>query len=135
MNTAKRFSKQRFTVFTELSKLNTHPTADEIYEITKKTIPNISLGTVYRNLSNLEKDGKILKFTIDGREHFDANIKPHIHLCCRKCANISDVFYDFGSFANEILNNKAFKIDNIIINGYCEKCLENTEFKLGENVL
>lgn len=122
MNTAKRFSKQRFTVLNELSKLNTHPTADEIYQITKKTIPNISLGTVYRNLNNLCEDGTVLKFTINGREHFDANIKPHIHLCCEKCGEICDIFEDFSDFTDEVLKIKSFKINNIIINGICKKC-------------
>ncbi len=122
MNAAKRFSKQRFAVLNELSKLNTHPTADEIYEIVKKTIPNISLGTVYRNLNNLCDEGTVLKFTTDGKERFDANIKPHIHLCCEKCGEISDVFNEFSAYTNELLNNKTFKINNIIISGMCKNC-------------
>lgn len=122
MNTAKRFSKQRITVLNELSKLTTHPTADEIYEITKKTIPNISLGTVYRNLNNLCEEGAVLKFTIDGKEHFDANINPHIHLCCENCGEISDVFSEFSAYTDELLNNKSFRINNIIISGICKNC-------------
>ena len=114
MNTAKRFSKQRITVLNELSKLTTHPTADEIYEITKKTIPNISLGTVYRNLNNLCEEGAVLKFTIDGKEHFDANINPHIHLCCENCGEIKGYFVlSSAERANkliELVNHPRFGI-------------------------
>ncbi len=122
MEGAKRFSRQRETVLLELSSVTSHPTADEVYEMTRKTIPNISLGTVYRNLNNLEKEGKILKFTINGKEHFDANINPHIHLCCEKCGEIKDVFDETASVQAEIKKINSFIINNIIINGVCNEC-------------
>lgn len=122
MNTVKRFSKQRFTVLNELSKLDTHPTADEIYEIVKKVIPNISLGTVYRNLNSLCEEGSVIKFSSDGKEHFDAKIKPHIHLCCEKCGKILDVYNDINICNDELLNSEDFKINNIIISGICRNC-------------
>ena len=122
VNTVKRFSKQRFTVLNELSKLDTHPTADEIYEIVKKIIPSISLGTVYRNLNNLCEEGSVVKFSSEGKEHFDAITKPHIHLCCEKCGKISDVYSDFSVFNDEFLNNENFRINNIIISGICRNC-------------
>ncbi len=120
---AKRFSKQRFTVLDELSKVTSHPTAEEVYAMTKAKIPNISLGTVYRNLKNLEAEGTILKFTLDGKEHFDANIKPHVHLCCEKCGRIEDYFCDIAFLDDKVLVNKVFKINNVVINGICQKCL------------
>ena len=122
MEGAKRYSRQREAVLLELSSVTSHPTADEIYEMTKKTIPNISLGTVYRNLNNLEKEGKILKFIINGKEHFDANINPHIHLCCEKCGGIKDVFDETASVQAEIKKINSFIINNIIINGVCNEC-------------
>ena len=122
MEVAKRFSKQRATVLSELSKVTSHPTADEVYEMTKKIIPNISLGTVYRNLNNLEKEGKILKFVINGKEHFDGNANTHIHLCCEKCGAIKDVFDETAEVQAAIGKVDSFKINNIILNGVCNEC-------------
>lgn len=122
MNTAKRYSKQRFTILHELKQLTSHPTADEMYEIVKKTIPNISLGTVYRNLNSLYADGEILKFVYNGRDHFDANITPHIHLCCQNCGCICDVLEHFDSFENALKSTEFYNINNIIINGVCQNC-------------
>ena len=122
MATAKRYSKQRFTILHELQQVTTHPTADEIFALTKKTIPNISLGTVYRNLNELSEQGAVLKFTINGKEHFDGNINPHIHLCCEKCGEILDVFDKFGDISVKLVQNDSFKVNNIILSGCCEKC-------------
>lgn len=122
MEVVKRYSKQRFTILSELSKVDTHPTADEIYEMVKKIIPNISLGTVYRNLGSLCEEGSVLKFVSEGKEHFDANIRPHIHLCCEKCGAISDIFDEFSEFTDETLKLNSFKVNNIIISGFCDNC-------------
>lgn len=124
MSTAKRYSKQRFTILNELQKVTSHPTAEEVYLMTKKIIPNVSLGTVYRNLNNLEQDGTILKFVINGKEHFDGNAKPHIHLCCENCGEIKDVFEETEGFSTKILHNNSFRINNIVINGICKNCFE-----------
>lgn len=123
MNTVKRYSKQRQAVFTELSKVTSHPTADEVYSMTKAVIPNISMGTVYRNLKNLEAEGKIISFTLSGKERFDCNIEPHMHLCCRICGSVNDLSID-NRLKNEFFNKIHFKINNIVINGICENCAE-----------
>ena len=58
-----------------------HPTADTVYAGIKAEFPNISLGTVYRNLSLLVELGEIAKIsTGDGPDRFDCNTKPHSHL-------------------------------------------------------
>ncbi len=66
-----------------LKSPKTHPTASRIYEMVREDIPNISLGTVYRNLAQLDKEGNILTLTVkEGSDHFDGNPEPHYHFDC-----------------------------------------------------
>ena len=68
---------QRQTICEELCKLTSHPTADELYDIVKKRMPQISLGTVYRNLEQLAECGVILKLETAGRQkRFAGNPPP-----------------------------------------------------------
>jgi len=87
----KNYSRQREAIKRVLCSTDTHPTARQVYEMVRQEIPNISLGTVYRNLAALSDSGDILGITVgDGSEHFDGDKRPHIHLHCRKCGNIAD---------------------------------------------
>ena len=95
----KNYSRQREAILSVLSSTKTHPTADWIYEETRKIIPNISLGTVYRNLSDLSASGEILKITVgDGKEHYDFDTSPHLHLICKLCGSITDVHLNGDPF-------------------------------------
>ncbi len=87
----KNYSKQREAILEVLRCTDTHPTANWIYEKVRETIPNVSLGTVYRNLSELSKSGEILSLRVaDGFEHFDYVTVPHAHLHCTACGAIYD---------------------------------------------
>jgi len=73
--------------------INSHPTAAELYQIVRKRLPKISLGTVYRNLELLTQNRTIRKLEIGGSEaRFDGVIKPHHHIRCIACGVISDLF-------------------------------------------
>lgn len=85
-------SRQRDAILTFLISRKDHPTAEVIYENVRKEFPNISLGTVYRNLSLLADTGHIIRVPCkDGSEHFDGNVKPHYHFQCTECYGISDL--------------------------------------------
>ena len=86
----KRFSKRRQCILDNLESRTDHPTAEMVYSSVRKEIPNISLGTVYRNLKDLASEYQILSFTQNGKEHFDGNNHPHIHVCCYLCGKIED---------------------------------------------
>ena len=90
-DTMKNFSRQREEIIKVLRSTDTHPTAAWVYSRVKEVIPNISLGTVYRNLAALSESGEILSLSVgDGFEHFDGNPAPHAHLHCRRCGKIAD---------------------------------------------
>ncbi len=120
----RNYSRQREAILSVLSSTKSHPTADWIYEETRKIIPNISLGTVYRNLSELSRSGEILSINVgDGKEHFDFDVSPHIHLSCRCCGNIIDAVPNTNPF-EDLQKKYGFTPETsvYVVYGYCEKC-------------
>jgi len=76
----------------ELGKTDSHPTADEIYQLVRKRLPKISLGTVYRNLEILSECGLIQKLELSGtQKRFDGMRENHYHARCVKCGRVRDV--------------------------------------------
>jgi Fe2+ or Zn2+ uptake regulation protein len=96
-----------------------------VYESIRQELPNISLGTVYRNLNNLAADGSIVRFTVGGKERFDGNTTPHIHFVCDKCGEIQDVFHqnvnDFLAQMSHLLQCTVSRA-HLVINGDCQSC-------------
>lgn len=125
---ATKYSRQREAIKDFLSKTTEHPTADTVYMNIRATYPNISLGTVYRNLNFLAERGEIIKVTgVDGIDHFDANTKRHYHFICNKCQKILDLEMESIDYI-ETVANKGFagKIDGHIayFYGTCPDCLK-----------
>ena len=89
----KNYSKQREAILNALRSTDTHPTAAQVYAMVKKELPNISLGTVYRNLGQLKDEGLItIVESSDTKVHYEGNLTDHIHFLCKNCHNITDVF-------------------------------------------
>jgi Fur family peroxide stress response transcriptional regulator len=87
-----KYSRQREAIKTFLDGRTDHPTADTVYTCLRQEYPNISLGTVYRNLSLLAEIGEIAKIsTGSGAEHYDARLVPHQHFICTRCHNVYDI--------------------------------------------
>jgi Fe2+ or Zn2+ uptake regulation protein len=87
-----RETKQRRVVYETIKETYSHPTAEWIFDKVRTTVPKISLGTVYRNLSVLKGEGKIREiYGRDRRAHYDADLSPHAHFICSDCGSISDV--------------------------------------------
>ncbi len=80
---------QREAILSELRKMNTHPTADELYAVLRPKVPQISLGTIYRNLEDMANRGVIRKLELTGRQkRFDGDASPHYHARCRACDRV-----------------------------------------------
>ena len=120
----KNFSRQREEIIRVLRSTDTHPTAAWVYYKVKEAIPNISLGTVYRNLAALSVSGEILSLSVgDGFEHFDGNAAPHAHLHCRSCGKIFDAPVHGDPLADIARANGFEPETSIYIEyGVCEKC-------------
>lgn len=87
-----KYSRQRESIKEFLAGRKDHPTADVVYMNIRQLYPNISLGTVYRNLSLLVSLGEIQRVSCgDGVEHFDPNTASHYHFICRECGKVQDV--------------------------------------------
>ena len=90
-----RYSPQREVVSDILRSCCDHPTADVIFHRAREKIPNISLATVYRNLSELTKARQVDTLeTTDGFIHYDGNLTPHRHFICSECNRIVDLFIE-----------------------------------------
>ncbi len=87
-----KYSKQREVIREALAGRCDHPTADNIYTSIKQNYPNISLGTVYRNLNLLVEIGEAIKIPgKNGSDRFDATTEIHYHFVCESCGEVSDI--------------------------------------------
>lgn len=88
-----KYSRQREAIKNCLMGRTDHPTADTIYQTIRETFPNISLGTVYRNLTFLAENSEILRISCgEHSERFDGNTSPHHHCICSRCGRVDDIF-------------------------------------------
>lgn len=87
-----RKTKQREVILSVLRSTDTHPNADWIYEEVKQVLPNVSLGTIYRNLRILVESGEALELCYgSAASRFDGNPQNHYHFVCEKCENVYDL--------------------------------------------
>ncbi|HHV94768.1 MAG TPA: transcriptional repressor [Firmicutes bacterium] len=101
-----RNTKQREVILSVLRRTDTHPTADWIYQEVRKELPNVSLGTIYRNLRILVESGEALELSFSSDcSRFDGNPENHYHFACTKCGNV----YDLDMPVVDTLNSQAEK--------------------------
>ena len=121
----KNYSRQREAILEIVSASHSHPTAAQVYAAVKEKIPNISLGTVYRNLAQLSQNGDILMLSVgEGCERYDGNVKAHLHLHCKVCGNIFDIPLYENNELNALALKEGFKCESTIciIEGICKDC-------------
>ena len=91
METTKQFRK-RNAILDYLRHTDTHPSAEMVYAHLKPEYPDLSLGTVYRNLAMFKNKGDIISVgTVGGVERFDGNAAPHVHFVCTGCESVTDL--------------------------------------------
>lgn len=120
------YSKQREAIHDYLCSTKEHPTAEVVYAHIRGTFPNISLGTVYRNLNFLVEHGAARKLDFgDGCDHFDGNTSPHNHFFCKSCGKVIDLAMDSIEHINIIANagfDGTVEGHTIFFFGKCGKC-------------
>ena len=126
-----KYSKQREMIYEFLKDRKDHPTADVVYHGVKNDCPNISLGTVYRNLMLLSELGEIQRLSVgDGAEHFDPVTAEHNHFVCNRCGQIYDLDMDnMNDIDEEAARHIHGKVDfhKFYFYGTCENCLAESE--------
>ena len=118
-------SLQRELIKQNLLSRYDHPTADMVYQSIREELPNISLGTVYRNLRFLVEQGDALSLKLgDGREHFDGHVEPHYHFICTKCGEVEDIFMDKLNICEEAAKHCSGNIKghSTYFYGLCRNC-------------
>ena len=118
-----KYSRQRECIMQYLQSTKEHPTADMVYMHVRSQFPNISLGTVYRNLGQLVELGKIITVeTQDKFVYYDGYAKPHTHFVCRGCKNIFD--FETEKYFPKEITDSGFSIesDRTVFYGLCNNC-------------
>ncbi len=118
---------QRDAILTELRSVSCHPTADELYTMLRVKLPQISLGTVYRNLEQMSQVGMIRKLETAGKQkRFDGDVSNHHHMRCSVCGAVVDI--DCPRLKNvdrelaavlEELDCSSFSLE---LSGVCRNC-------------
>jgi Fur family ferric uptake transcriptional regulator len=121
-----RMTKQRRVILEELKKMESHPTADDIFQVVRRKLPRMSLGTVYRNLETMSQFGIIRKLEISGSaKRFDAKLDNHYHIRCVKCGGIEDLpvkpFHMIEDLSGKLTDYKIFG-HSLEIVGLCPHC-------------
>ena len=92
METPRKNFKKRTAILSFLRQTKDHPSAEMVFNHLKQEIPDLSLGTGYRNLSIFKAQGEIISLgTVNGVERFDGNIEPHVHFICNGCDAVADL--------------------------------------------
>lgn len=123
------YSRKREAILGAVRSTTCHPTAEWVYQTLKPDYPDLSLGTVYRNLTQFKNDGVIVSLgTVAGQERYDGNVSPHTHFVCSVCHAVLDVP---GTFLNptqveETAEKMGLRIDSsdVMLRGVCSKCLK-----------
>ena len=123
-----RLTTQRQIILEELGKVTSHPTANEVYDMVRKRLPRIGLGTVYRNLELMAESGIILKLEVGGtQKRFDATVESHYHIRCSSCGKVDDIEIPVQDQINAMAAEATdYEIlgHHIEFSGVCKDCSE-----------
>ena len=127
LSAGQRMTQQRRVILEALRRVRTHPTADELYAVVRKALPKISLGTVYRNLEVLRRDGQVLRLEeCGGKMRFDGATGGHYHVRCLICGAVADVEIGCGgkSLSKAVKDAAGYEIldHRLEFVGRCPKC-------------
>jgi Fur family peroxide stress response transcriptional regulator len=122
----RRETKQREAILRILRNTRSHPTADHIYDEVRKDIPNISKGTVYRNLQVLKEMGLVAELNLNGTvSRFEAKQENHYHFRCEECGRVFDVDLQVDQeLDRQVSSRTGFKISyhQLEFRGLCKEC-------------
>lgn len=129
-----RRSKKRDAMLALLRSTHSHPSADWVYRQLKPEFPDLSLGTVYRNLNQLSDERIIRRLgVVNGQERFDADTSPHAHFVCTDCGAVIDLpdCSPGREYIATLSNQYGFMVEEheFHLKGSCEACVKNQNMK------
>lgn len=134
MESTRKHSRKRDAILDCMRSTTCHPTAEWVYQQLKPVFPDLSLGTVYRNLAMFKANGTIQSIgVVGGLERYDAQVHPHAHFICTCCGKVTDLPMEQ---LNPALLEDAARLANGAITGYqlqftglCAVCNETNKPK------
>ena len=129
MERATRYSKKREAILNAIRGSDAHPSAEWIYQALKPAHPDLSLGTVYRNLLFFQRQGTIQSVgVVQGQERFDAVITPHSHYVCTTCSAVIDLHkIAMDASLNRVVREQyGFEVERheLTFYGTCQACMQ-----------
>ncbi|MBO5917441.1 MAG: transcriptional repressor [Oscillospiraceae bacterium] len=130
MEKTTRYSKKREAILMALRDTEGHPTAEWLYQKLKPEHPDLSLGTVYRNLTLFREQGQIRSVgVVDGHERFDANTADHPHFVCEGCHAVIDIpgIEDDRQVERAVSHTYGFaaRHHDLTVYGLCGDCMQS----------
>lgn len=132
MSTVRKNSRKRQAILDAIRSTKEHPSAEWLYNRLKPEYPDLSLGTVYRNLGIFREDGEIISVgTVCGQERFDGDTHPHAHFVCRSCGKVTDLetpvlgaefYYELGAQTGAEISGHQ-----LTFFGTCRECREKRD--------
>jgi Fur family peroxide stress response transcriptional regulator len=137
MAITRKHSKKRDAILQEMIATTLHPGAQWVHERLKSRIPDLSLGTVYRNIGLFVREGLVRPLgVINGEERFDARVEPHPHRVCVHCGRVEDIPCPapevLKSLCGEDGGRTEFQIDfrKTVFYGVCSQCAKKSKKRL-----
>ena len=125
----RKHSKKREAILAKIRSTTGHPTADWIFQELRDEYPDLSLGTVYRNLALFKEEGVIISVgNVDGQERFDGKVQPHGHFVCQQCRSVIDI--DLSSDQSDLIAHlediQQCEVERVDFTAYgiCSTCLK-----------
>ena len=127
-----RHSKKRDAMLNLMRGTKCHPTADWVYQGMREIFPDISLGTVYRNLNQLCEERLVMRVgVVDGHERFDADVSPHAHFFCECCGAVLDLPDNAPTetYVQTLSKKYGFAVESheFKMHGLCKDCVNNKQ--------
>ena len=122
------FSRKREAILEAICATDTHPTAEWVYQRLKAEFPDLSLGTVYRNIAQFKSAGRIRSVgVVNGQERLDGDTAPHAHFVCSGCGAVLDLKRDFlpREVNEEVGKIFGLEVENheLVFRGKCNHCM------------
>ena len=135
MERTRKHSRKRDAILNCISRTKCHPSAEWVYQQLKPEIPDLSLGTVYRNIAMFKEEGTIQSIgVVNGLERYDYNTVPHTHFICTECSSVLDL--EGIELPTSIVQDAEATVGGAVVNyhlqfsGQCAGCRQKAQKEL-----